>query len=72
MEPVERGHAACDEAAMILSEISDGGFVAPEDFSGIDERAVVAAGFAQLGSGVVGEFARMALTSVVFPARCGP
>jgi len=32
MEPVERGHAACDEAAMILSEISDGGFVAPEDF----------------------------------------
>ena len=51
MQPVEHGHAAFDQAAMVLREISDGGFVSPDDFSGVDERAVVAAGLAQFGFG---------------------
>src|SRR5580692_8199398 len=51
MQPLQRGHAAFDEAAMILGEVSDGGLVSPDHFSGIDERAVVAASLAQFGFG---------------------
>ena len=51
MKPVENGHAAFDQAAMVLGEISDGGFVSPDHFTGIDERAIVATGFAEFGFG---------------------
>ena len=49
MEPVQSGHAACDEAAVVLSKISDGGFVAPDHFAIVDEGTVISAGLAKFG-----------------------
>ena len=49
MQPLQRGRAAFDEAAVVLGEISDGGFVSPNYLAGVDEGTVVTAGLAQLG-----------------------
>src|SRR5580704_14460633 len=49
MEPLQHGGAAFDQAAMVLSEISDRGFMTPNHFAAVEEWAVVAAGLAQLG-----------------------
>ena len=51
MQPFEGGHARLDQRFVILREISDCGFVSPDDFPVGQKRSVVAAGLAQLGIG---------------------
>ena len=48
MQPFERRHSFFDQRAVVLREISDGRFVSPDDLAVAQERAVVAAGLAQL------------------------
>ena len=73
MQPLEGGHALFDEGPVILREISDRGFVSPDDFAVIQERAVVAAGLRAVPtSECVGELASKAFTSVVLPAPLRP
>ena len=49
MQPFECCRAMLDQSSVVLREVADGGFVSPDDFSAGQERAVVAAGFTQLG-----------------------
>src|SRR5258707_10974349 len=45
-EPFEDSLALLDQAAMVLREIADRGFVAPDDLATIDERPLISAGLA--------------------------
>ena len=72
MQPFERGGARFDQSFVVLCKIAYGGFVSPDDVSAGEERAVVAAGFAQLGVGTVGEFASSAFSMVVLPTPLRP
>ena len=49
MQPFKRRRACFNQSFVVLGEVSDRGFVSPDYFSVSKERAVVAAGFAQLG-----------------------
>ena len=46
MQPLDRGHATLDQAAVVLREVANGSFMSPEDFAGVDEGSIVAAGLA--------------------------
>ena len=47
MQPLEHRHAAFNQAAVILGEVPDGGFVSPDQLAGVDEGSVVTTGLPQ-------------------------
>ena len=73
MQPLDGRGAVFDQAAMVLREVADRGFVSPDHFAGIDEGSVVCrwscAARPQASSG---EFASSAFSSVVLPAPLRP